>query len=620
MSSKKAVSPATSPTVPIINPPIWRIYYLRRLADSCGYVGVTQRPLAVRLAAHDHRARLRPRRGGPGTLAAAIRQAYAEGLSFQAAFQPEVLAETLCPHEARNLERTWIARLGTAAPRGFNIMPGGASLGGPANVAAVTIAHPTRGILRFASLMDAVAATDRERRDQGQPPLRLGTLYARRELGWAIEEALELKAHVDGRRERAAFRWRGRTYRTLEEVARSEGLAIDTVRSKLFRARQAGCDPDHDASQDRRRPGTYWIGGARCGRQPPLVLPHPLDPRAAAVDAASFARLTGLPRATVLNRHRRLVQGQGEAVPSRSTVLVALMERQDRRLVISLPLPGGKTLRDGVRAVIRKVLSNPALNNARAESLGASAIRACLRRIPGWPEDLPPEAVSWAFGFRDEAGPTPVLPMDRLGLGIAPPGSAAAWRHWPPEQLWLWPDPTSPAVRGRMRAVLADALATLPPAEVERVSALADLGEPGAALRLSARLLGRRAEGNQKARDLSASALLLATLEYGDERAALEFALLAHQFADPAIKAEHGEDRYPPPFGRPKALRARMRRQAALALSRVRSNLGSAFLDGGKMGTGDPLADLDACGQPEERLPRVTPAPAHGVVQPPEAP
>jgi hypothetical protein len=221
-------------------PPTWRIYHLRRLVDSVGYVGVTQRTLAVRLAVHDRVARLHPEVGGPGTVAAAIRQVYAQGEPLQAAFQAEVLAETSLPDEARRMEQAWIARLGTAAPRGFNIMPGGASIGGPANAEPVTIVHPKRGAVNFASLMDAVAAIDRERKDDEKPPLQLGTVYARREMGWSIEEALELKPHLDGRRERTAFQWRGRSYNTLEAVARAEGVAIDTIRSRLHRARQSG--------------------------------------------------------------------------------------------------------------------------------------------------------------------------------------------------------------------------------------------------------------------------------------------------------------------------------------------------------------------------------------------
>jgi hypothetical protein len=201
-----------------------------------GYVGVTKRPLQIRIGAHDHLARLQLTRGGPGTLAAAMRQAFAAGHSFESAFEVEVLAETSSEAEATELERTWIARLGTARPNGFNILPGGASLGGPANATPVSVDHPVRGTLVYESLMDAVPDLNRERVNQGNPPLRLGTIYARLELGWSAEEALELKAHRDRRQRRAAFRCCGRIYDTLDELARAEGMPIDTIRSRLHRA------------------------------------------------------------------------------------------------------------------------------------------------------------------------------------------------------------------------------------------------------------------------------------------------------------------------------------------------------------------------------------------------
>jgi hypothetical protein len=585
--------------------PIWRIYHLRRLTDSAGYVGVTQRPLAIRLAAHGTIARRHPERGRPGSLAAAIRQTFADGLPFQTAFQAEILAETSLPAEARRLERVWINRLGTASPRGFNVMPGGASLGGPANAIPLTLAHPTRGFLRFASLMDAVTATDRERQREAKPPLQLGTIYARRELGWSIEEALELTTHVDGRRRRAAFRWRGRSYRTLEEVAQVDGVAIATIRSRLHRARRAGCEVWHDAAKDRRLPGSHRTGDAKCGRQKPLALPHPADPKSAPVDAASFARMSGLPRATVLHRHHRLLETHGSAVLPRAIVLAALVARQDRRVVLSLSLPGGQTLRDGVRALIRTVLSDPALNGSRAEKLGFSAIRARLRRVPGWPADLSVDAVQWAFGFSHTAEPAVVVPIamppNVSRDAASPPMSVTAWRRWPSEQLWLWFDPTSSAVRHRMRAVLADALGSLPEADTERLSTLADRDDPGTALRLLARLLGQEADSCQQARDLSACALLLATLEYGDARAATEFALFAHRCADPAAAAGHGFGRYPKPLDQRRVLQERMQRQAGLALSRVRSTSGSMFLDSEAMSSGDPLANLDASVQMQRR-------------------
>ena len=381
------------------------IYHISRLADRRGYVGVTKRPLPVRLAVHCCIALRRPKLGGPGTLAEAIRQAHADGLSFESAFRVEILAVAYSPDEARRLERAWIAALGTARPHGFNIMPGGASLGGPANATPVVIEHPARGILYFASLMDAVADIDRERRDHGLPPLQLGSIYARRAMGWPMEEALELADHADGRRKRPAFLSHGRSYDTLHDLAVAEGLPIDTIRSKLHRARQAGCDAGHDAARDRRLPGGDRTGGVGCGRQPPLALPHPLDPGAAPVDATMFARLTGVPKGTVLHRYHRFVQARGSAASTRDEMLAALTRHEDRRMRVRLQLPNRQRLSGGVREVIRAVLGNADLEQSRAERLSLSGIRARLRRVPGWPRGMARQGVLWAFGFRPDAKP-----------------------------------------------------------------------------------------------------------------------------------------------------------------------------------------------------------------------
>lgn len=383
----------------------WLIYRVRRLTDGRSYVGVTSRTLATRTAVHDHTARLRPDVGGPGTLAEAIRQAYAQGRSFAEAFQVEILATASSPEMARRSERECIARFATARPNGFNIMPGGASLGGPANAEPVTIDHPKHGHLCYLSMMDAVADLNRERAGNGQSPLSLGGIYARRASGWSIDEALELKAHADGRRQRAAFRWDGRTYDSLHGLALATGMPIDTIRSQLYRARKAGCDTRHDAAQDRRLPGAHRTGGVGYGLRPPLALPHPRDAAAAPVDATTFARLTGLPKATVLHRYHRLVAQGGSAVLSRDGTLAALTQRFERRVLITLPLPNGQSLQGGVRKVIADLLATPALKWGRAEHLGSSAIRARLRRIPGWPEHLAPEHVAWAFGFKPAAWP-----------------------------------------------------------------------------------------------------------------------------------------------------------------------------------------------------------------------
>jgi hypothetical protein len=401
---------ARPPNAAAPEPWLWRVYSIHRLTDGRGYVGVTRRSLATRLAMHDHLARRRPDLGGPGTLAEAIRGAYSDGIPFPAAFRVAILAVASTPDAARDLERRWIAALGTALPHGFNVMPGGASLGGPANVIPVVIDHPTRGTLRYGSVMDAVADIDRERKDRGLPPLRLGSIYARRVMNWPIEEALGLADHADGRRRRAAFRWNDRGYHNLRDLAKAEGTPIDTIRSKLYRARRAGCHADHDMARDRRRPGGHRTGGAGHGRLPPLCLPHPRDRNSAPVDAGTFARLSGVPKATVLYRYHRFVQARGSAAWTRREMLATLTRHVDRTVPITLLLATRRALSGGVREVIKAMQDDSDLEASRPERLGFSAIRARLRRVPGWPWCMNMAAVRWAFGFEPDAAPARARP------------------------------------------------------------------------------------------------------------------------------------------------------------------------------------------------------------------
>jgi hypothetical protein len=198
---------------------------------------------------------------------------------------------------------------------------------------------------------------------------------------------------------------------------------------------------------------------------------------------------------------------------------------------------------------------------------------------------------------------TETITIAHTGGGTSkPPDRNVAWRTWPREQLWLWPDPSPRSVRTRIRSVLAEALGALPAVEIESVSGLAEADEPGAALRLTARLLHRRTDfhGWQAAHDLAASALLLAMIEYRDEWSALEFVRLVHPSAGGAPALRFAAGRYPPPLDRRRFLRARLRRQAGLALSLVASS-GAEWActvdDLGRLGGGDPLAGLTARGQ-----------------------
>jgi hypothetical protein len=75
--------------------------------------------------------------------------------------------------------------------------------------------------------------------------------------------------------------------------------------------------------------------------------------------------------------------------------------------MLELSLPDGRVLRGGVRKLVRMVLDEPGLKWGRHEHLGASAIRARLRRLPGWRARAPldPAHVQWAFGFRSDGAP-----------------------------------------------------------------------------------------------------------------------------------------------------------------------------------------------------------------------
>jgi hypothetical protein len=226
-------------------------------------------------------------------------------------------------------------------------------------------------------------------------------VYARLQAGHAQRAAFGLTQRLDLRRKRAEpFRYRGRTHVSLHTVASRKNIPIDTLRSRLHRARLAGIT-NADIGFDRRLPGSPRRNDAGTGRLPPLSLPHPKDAEAPPVSAAEFARLTGIPKATVTHRFNRVLAGDfgDPSQLQREQLLSLLTSEQERRIVIALPVPDGRTLRAGVRELIRYVLSSPSLLAVRKENLGMSAIRARLRRLQGWPSSLQGADVAWAFGF-----------------------------------------------------------------------------------------------------------------------------------------------------------------------------------------------------------------------------
>ena len=385
---------------------VWYVYRIRRKSDDRSYVGVTQRQIEVRKTLHIYFAKRPNHNHRSGGLAEAIREAERSGLVPAEEFEITLLESCSDPEMARSLERQWIAKLNTAFPHGFNLAKGGASLGGPGNARPVTISRPGGEPAKFQSIMAAVGALNSQRRSNGDPTLGLGTVYARLQSGQSPRAALGLTQRLDLRRKRAEpFRYRGRTHVSLHTVSSRKNIPIDTLRSRLHRARIAGI-ANADIGFDRRLPGSPRRNDAGPGRLPPMSLPHPTDAEAPPVSAAEFARLTGIPKATVTHRFNRVLAGDfgDPAALTRQQILDILILKTERRIVIALPVPDGQVLHGGVRELIRHLFAQPALLAVRHERLGPSAIRARLRKLPRWPLPAAAGDISWAFGFNPRQG------------------------------------------------------------------------------------------------------------------------------------------------------------------------------------------------------------------------
>lgn len=374
----------------------WTIYLIRLRESGRSYVGVTQRPLAARLRAHWHDAG-RSHLPRPGGLRAALQDARRRGDSLEDVLVVATLGTATTPAQARRLEAAMIMRHGTMHPRGLNLMPGGASLGGPRNRRPLRILHPVTGRMhRFHSVEAAHAALCAGPRAAGLPPApSLGLVHARLAAGWHPLEALGLLDHDDGRGQLpGGARYAGKPIGALREVARDD-LSIATLRSRRHRARLAGV-ADADLAVPRPR------GSRQLGRRL-LPLPDPRRPgEGRTLGCLDFARLAGVPVATVTHRlHRLLRQGHDvAAMPDGELVALLAAPPADRRRVLLVALPDGRRVEGGFRELVRLVEGDPALQPLRREILSASGMRRRLRLLPARPTDA---AVLHALGL----GPLP---------------------------------------------------------------------------------------------------------------------------------------------------------------------------------------------------------------------
>ena len=366
------------------------IYALHERATGLNYVGLTTRTLAQRISAHLAQAR-RDRNVRPGGLMTALRGMLASGGQFADFWDVRIVEQAATTDEARAMERYWIATLSAASPTGYNLMPGGASVGGPANSTPITVILPDGSSRTYACIQDAIADSNTVSRDAGMPTLLPGTAYARLSFGWSPAQALGYAPHVDGRGARPLITIKGQTFSNLRSIATTTGVTVSTLRSRLHRRTQSGSGAD--LVTDMRCSGFDQLPR----RSPPLGLRLPGTSQALSV--REYAERTDTPASTIQHRwHAAIRAGLDPATMSPAALLDYLVTGKDRRRLITLRLPDGRSMTGGERELVRRVLSDPDLAASRATPLSESGIRRRLRLLPECGrQDL--RKVAAAFGF-----------------------------------------------------------------------------------------------------------------------------------------------------------------------------------------------------------------------------
>lgn len=297
------------------------------------YVGVTIRSLEARLSAHLREASRAKRSISPYSLGHAIRQELLADMENASRFSIRQLSIHESQTEMLADETVWIEKLGTMAPNGYNLMPGGRSAGGIGNSQAMELF--VDGVLRtFPSIKQAAHALAEAA--SLDPKKFAARVYSRRGKGWPLAEAFDLEPHEDGRT----------TERSRQAAA--AGVLLATARSK-----------DH----------RDWLKARQASIKKGSLLPHPREP-GLFVTIDQFIDISGLPKSTVTRRLRRI--WPIENLPSEDVIL-ALTKREDRRRIFEFTLDG-ETVRAGVNELAARF--------ERPRGNSRSAIKKRLGALP----------------------------------------------------------------------------------------------------------------------------------------------------------------------------------------------------------------------------------------------
>ena len=366
------------------------IYVLTERCTERRYVGLTVRTLGKRIASHVTNARrnLPVRAGG---LMAAIRAALDHGQTFSAAFDASGVDSATTSAEARRLEEQWIAKLSAAYPHGFNLMPGGCSIGAIGNATEIVIPKSRGcGERRYQSISAAVADTNGMRSYMGLGPLASHTVYARRATGWPIRQCLGLDPRRESRGRRRVVVY-GKEYTSFREASKGTGLDVQVLKSRLHRFLRQATDANEgmDIGYDRR---------GRRGRRPSLEIPWMTGET---LTVGEISSRTGIARSTILLRWHRAVAAHaalGSSPQEVAGIAQRLVRENDRRNCLRLKLPTGKVLVGGHRELARLVATCQSIRVARPTRIGESGIRRRLSLLSPSERELN-EVLLWAFGF-----------------------------------------------------------------------------------------------------------------------------------------------------------------------------------------------------------------------------
>lgn len=355
------------------------VYMIRRKSDGKIYIGITHRTLEQRVNSHRYDAM---RKGvHHGGLAFAIRTAREHDMCFSDAFEYVVLEYVFCDNDfIRTREQHWVDTFNSRYPNGFNIHPGGSSIGSIQNCNPITVSVNGAEI-KFSSTNEAIAHSAGSNVTPSAIRWRMKN--------WPVSEALGISRHLDARSVREVFIYDGKQYNSFAEVSIYTGIPIDTLRNRMYRATRNNLI-NYDLSI--KTPQTP-------SKLSTIPLPHPFEDKHEDITSRRFSTLTGIPQTTISYRANNFSQKMSGFEYTRGMLLAYLFNGEDRTSYITVKLTDGFTYHVSINKLARMVAHIPRFQKFKLVQLKESTLRKRLQNL-----------------LRNNSKPTRVQIFEALGL------------------------------------------------------------------------------------------------------------------------------------------------------------------------------------------------------------